>query len=123
MVDDALQDRNLLANPLIREMNQGARIHIELNFPNITLDVEENGQQVKLCCTYDNSYDGTTGLRLQIGAESPYHGGFLYVGGVVRSSEENYYHRHTKGVNVTKFGDKLEKCINSFQNKIVGECF
>ena len=118
MVEEAVADKNLNAITRIEEMNEGARIRMQLTFPDITLDVEENGQQVALRCTYDNSYDGTTGLRLEVGAKSPYGGGFLWVGGIVRALEDNYYHRHTKGVNVAEFEKKLEKGITSFQTKI-----
>jgi hypothetical protein len=118
LVEEAIKDKNLNPKKSIEELNEGARLHIELTFPEISLDVEGNGQQVSLRCSYDNSYDGTTGLRLEVGAESPYGGGFLWVGGLVKAIEDNYYHRHTKGVNVAEFEKKLDKGIESFQTKI-----
>lgn len=118
LVNEALKDKNLNAKRTTEILNEGARLHIELTFPEISLDVESNGQQVSLRCSYDNSYDGSTGLRLEVGAESPYGGGFLWVGGLVKALEDNYYHRHTKGVNVAEFEKKLDKGIESFQTKI-----
>ena len=120
LVDDAIKDKNLNAVTKINNAikDNGARLHIELTFPDITLDIEDNGQKVALRCTYDNSYDGSTGLRLQVGAKSPYGEGFLWVGGLVKALEDNYYHKHTKNVNVAEFEKKLEKGIDSFQTKI-----
>ena len=118
IVDEVVKDKNLQAVKRIEELNEGARLHIELTFPKITLDVENNGQQVALRCTYDNSYNGTTGLRSEIGAESPYGRGFLWVGGIIKALEDNYYHRHTKGVNIAHFEKKLENGIESFKTKI-----
>ena len=120
VVETALKDKNLKAittfDDSIKE--NGSRLHIEMTFPEITLDVERNGQQVALRVTYDNSHDGSTGLRLQVGAKSPYGEGFLWVGGLVKALEDNYYHKHTKNVNVAEFEKKLSKGIDSFQTKI-----
>lgn len=120
LVETAIKDKKLNAITKIDDSikTNGARLHIELTFPDITLDVEDNGQQVALRCSYDNSYDGSTGLRLQVGAKSPYGEGFLWVGGLVKALEDNYYHKHTKNVNVAEFEKKLDKGIESFQTKI-----
>ena len=118
LVKKVLEDKNLKPRTSILELNHGGRIHIDLTFPEITLDVEDNGQAVPLKCTYDNSYDGSTGLRLEVGAESPSGKGFLWVGDVVKALEDKYYHRHTKGVDIQKFEKKLEKGMESYQTKI-----
>lgn len=120
IVNDALVDRKLNAVTKIDDKikDNGSRLHIEMTFPDIALDVEGNGQQIALRLTYDNSHDGSTGLRLQVGARSPNSDGFLWVGGLVKALEENYYHKHTKNVNVAEFEKKLDKGIESFQTKI-----
>jgi len=118
LVNDTIEDKNYNVNMYVDDFKNGARIHMVLTFPDIKLDVENNGQSVCLRCTYDNSYDGSTGLRLEIGAQSPYGAGFLWVGGLVRALEDNYYHRHTKGVDVAKFEKSLSKGIVSFETKI-----
>jgi len=69
-VNEALNDKNLTPDVRFRDMDNGARIRMELTFQDITLDVEDNGKQVALRCYYDNSYNGTTGLRLEVGARS-----------------------------------------------------
>jgi hypothetical protein len=120
IVTDALADRKLNAVTKIDDKikDNGARLQIEMTFPDITLDIGNDGQQVSLRLAYDNSHDGSTGLRLQVGARSPNSDGFLWVGGVVKASEENYYHKHTKNVSVSEFEKKLDKGIESFQTKI-----
>lgn len=120
IVSDALVDKKLNAITKIDDKikDNGARLQIEMTFPDITLDIGDNGQQVSLRLAYDNSHDGSTGLRLQVGARSPNGEGFLWVGGVVKASEENYYHKHTKNVSMADFEKKLEKGIESFQTKI-----
>jgi len=120
IVSDALVDRKLNAITKIDDKikDNGARLQIEMTFPDITLDIGDNGQQVSLRLAYDNSHDGSTGLRLQVGARSPSGKGFLWVGGIVKASEENYYHKHTKNVSMADFEKKLDKGIESFQTKI-----
>ena len=113
-VEDAIADKNLNAdirpNPLY-DGNCG-RLHIEVTFPEISLDVENDGLQSQLYCTYDNSYDGTTGLRLSVGAKRG--NAVLWIVG------SRYYHKHTKSVSVAAFEESLEKGIESFQTKIKG---
>lgn len=110
-VEEALTDKNLNPSKRFFDSNEGARIRMELTFPDVTCDVEDNGKQIELRCYYDNSYNGTTGLRLEVGAKSPYSNGFLWCG-------QTYYHRHTKGVNVSELEKKLEQGIKAFQDKI-----
>jgi len=113
-VQEAIEDKNL--NAEIRPNRffdgNGGRLHIEVTFPEITLDIENDGLQSQLYCTYDNSYDGTTGLRLSVGAKRG--------NAILWLNDSRYYHKHTKSVSVKAFEDSLEKGIDSFQTKIKG---
>jgi len=113
-VNEAIEDKNLNANIKPNRIFDGnsGRLHIEVTFPEITLDVENDGLQSQLYCTYDNSYDGTTGLRLSVGAKRG--NAILWITG------SRYYHKHTKSVSVAAFENSLEKGIESFQTKIKG---
>lgn len=109
-VNEIIKDKNLngKVNPI--EMNNGGRVHITVNFPDINLDIENNGILASLYCTYDNSYDGTTGLRLGVAAKLGH--AILWI------NDSRYYHKHTKSVSVEAFEKKLDKGISSFQDKI-----
>jgi len=113
-VQEAIDDKNLNAEikPNHNFDGNGGRLHIEVVFPEITLDVENDGLQSKLYCTYDNSYDGTTGLRLSVGAKRG--------NAVLWMPDSRYYHKHTKSVSVKAFEDSLEEGIKTFQTKIKG---
>lgn len=111
-VKEAIEDKNL--NAIVRPHRDyngdSGRLHIEARFPDISVDVENNGIQAQMFCTYDNSYDGTTGLRLGVGAT---------IGNTVLWVEgARYYHKHTKSVSVVEFEKQLEKGIKAFQDQI-----
>jgi len=111
-VKEAIEDKNLNADvrPHCDYKGDGGRLHIEATFPDISVDVENNGIQANMFCTYDNSYDGTTGLRLGVGAK---------IGNTVLWVEgARYYHKHTKSVSVVEFEKQLEKGIKAFQDQI-----
>jgi len=110
VVNDVIQDKNLDVIPQLIDLNDGGRLHMTVTFPKITLDVESNGILASLHCTYDNSYDGSTGLRLGVGARLG--NTILWI------ADSKYYHRHTKSVCVSDFSRKLDKGIESFQTKI-----
>lgn len=111
-VEDVVSEQNLKANikPNSTYDGNGGRLHIEVTFEDIFLDVENNGIHAQLYCTYDNSYDGSTGLRLSVGAKRGKS--VMWIIG------SRYYHKHTKSVSVAAFEEKLEKGINNFQTKI-----
>jgi len=111
-IQDAIADKNLNATvkPHPDFDGNGGRVHIEATFPDINVDVENNGIQAQLHCTYDNSYDGTTGLRLRVGAKMGKT--VLWVMGA------KYYHKHTKSVSVIEFEKQLELGIKLFQEQI-----
>ena len=113
-VEDAIADKNLNAVPRVNSNYNGdcGRLHIEVTFEDIKLDIDNDGLKSNLYCTYDNSYDGTTGLRLSVGAKRG--NAVLWIVG------SRYYHKHTKGVSVASFEDSLEKGIDAFQTKIKG---
>lgn len=113
-VEDAIADKNLNAVPKVNNNYDGncGRLHIEVTFEDIKLDIDDDGLKSNLYCTYDNSYDGTTGLRLSVGAKRG--NAVLWIVG------SRYYHKHTKGVSVASFEDSLDKGIDAFQTKIKG---
>jgi len=113
-VEDAIADKNFNASvkPHRDYDGNGGRLHIEVTFEDIKLDIDNDGLKSNLYCTYDNSYDGTTGLRLSVGAKRG--NAVLWLVG------SRYYHKHTKGVSVDAFEDSLEKGIDDFQTKIKG---
>jgi len=112
IISKALEDRQLEPKRNTIVMNNGGRIREEMLFNDIRLDVENDGVTIPLIISQDNSYDGTTGLRLEVGAVSR-NKGFLWIGDVA-----TYYHRHTKGIKVKQFEKNLDKAIDDFQDKI-----
>ena len=111
-VSEAIEDKNLRADIRCNSVynGNGGRLHIEVTFDDIALDVEQNGILAHLYLTYDNSYDGTTGLRLGVGAKRG--STILWVDGA------RYFHKHTKAVSVLEFEKRLDKGIKAFQTQI-----
>lgn len=94
---------------------QGARLHIRKTFPDIGLQVE--GEYFNLTITVDNSYDSTTGLRVEVGACTRDARTQMYVAERFAST----YHKHTKGMMVDNVKASINKGISTFQNKVKAE--
>jgi hypothetical protein len=92
---------------------EGARLHLVTRFPNIGLAVE--GEYFNMTLTIDNSYDSTTGLRVEIGAVKDSVQCFIH------ERFASSYHKHTKGLKVKAIEDSITKGITTFQNKVKAE--
>jgi len=109
-VDKALEDLGLKPEVCPEVHNDGARLHIGLRFPEIKLGL--GADVISMIAYFDNSYDSTTGLRLEIGAyQNDY---IIYVGG----NYSKYYHRHTKGLQVSALEKSINKGIDTFQKRV-----
>ena len=109
-VSKALEDLGLKPEVIPQVHNNGARLHIGLRFPEIKLGLGTD--TVSMVAYFDNSYDSTTGLRLEIGAYQD--DCIIYIGG----NYSKYYHRHTKGLQVSALERSISKGIETFQGKV-----
>ena len=109
-VDKALEDLGLKPEVLPIVCNNGARLQIRLRFPEIKLGLGDD--IVSMVAHFDNSYDSTSGLKLEIGAYQNEY--VIYVGG----SYARYYHRHTKGLQVSSLEKSINRGIEAFQKKV-----
>lgn len=115
-IEKSLVDLGFTNTQNVKEIDDGARIHINIRFPEIKLDVLGTGDYIHMRASVDNSYNSTTGLRLDVGAIKK-DDVYLYVG----ERFSHYYHRHTKGMNLTNLEDSIRKGIETFQTKIKAE--
>ena len=111
-IQNSVEELELTHEERVLTLNSNARIHVIMQFPKIDMALT-NGEKFTMRVTFDNSYDSTTGLRMNIGTQTS-KGYFLL------SSEQfaTYYHRHTKGMDVVNLKKKLVKGIKVFQDKI-----
>lgn len=116
MINQSLTDLNLDNKMAIEEMNEGARLRVNLNFPQVYHTIAE--ERVILWATFDNSYDSSTGLRLEINAKIEHSSNCLYVSEAICEQLNRHYHRHTKGLNVEELEGTVQKGIEIFQNEI-----
>lgn len=110
-VNTALETINLKHNAKVIEENEGARIHMDIAFPDNKLSI--NGETVSLNIAWDNSYDLSTGLRITVSATNTQ--GIKYY---VPKSYASYYHKHTKGLKIEKVKKSLEDGIEVFDKKV-----
>lgn len=110
-VNTALTSISLKNNTRVTEMNEGARLHVDINFPDNKLVV--NSEDVSLNIAWDNSYDLSTGLRITISAQD--NRGIKYY---VPKSYASYYHKHTKGLEISKVEKSLKEGIEVFDKKV-----
>lgn len=110
-IEAVVNDLKLKHNRHILQMNDGARIHAWYNFPEIKFKVDD--REISLNCSWDNSYNQTTGVRMLVGA---FYGGriSLYLG----EKFSKYYHKHTIGLNTSSLVRNLEKGIKVFEDKV-----
>ena len=113
VVEKALADMGLQNEVFHDVMNMGARLRVNIRFPEIKLGI--GNDYVKMVSYFDNSYDYTTGLRYELAA---YQGEYLiFVGG----NFSKFYHRHTKGMNIHEVENTIHKGVEVFQSKIKAE--
>ena len=113
-VEKSLADLGLNYESKILQMDDGARIRMITNFPNININVDNHSFTMRL--SWDNSYNLTTGVRLQLGALSP-KGHELFVD----AKYANFYHRHTKGLNLLNLKGTINRGIDVFKTRVETE--
>lgn len=116
IVEKALEDLKIEHNTDTLELKNGARVRINLKFPEITHTIA--GDKIQLWAAFDNSYDSSTGLRLEINAYIPVYNSEVYCSEIVTDELNRYYHRHTKGLEVGMLDGTIAKGIELFQTKI-----
>jgi hypothetical protein len=116
IVTNAVSDLGLKANVVTEEMNEGARLRILLTFPDVNIKIGDPALNdiVNMRMAFDNSYNATTGLRGVVDGERlACLNGMKVPEGFARN-----YHRHTKGMDLTKLSETIEKGVDVFQTKI-----
>lgn len=113
-INDALEDLNMVPTSRIEELNDGGRIHGEMVFKDHYVDVTGMGDVINLRVSFDNSYDCSTGVRMNFGAFHPTRKVLLYIG----ERYSKYYHKHTKGLNKVEIATGISKGGEIFQDKI-----
>jgi len=109
MVEESIKELGLNHNTNIITMDDGARIRIKVDFNDVKFRIDET--DIVLRVNYDNSYNCTTGLRLIV---EGIHGRTVFI---LPDNIGQYYHRHTKGLNLKDLIKKLEKGIETFKTK------
>ena len=114
IIEEALKDLKFNHNMTFDIMNDGCRINVKINFPDVKLDLlSECGEMLYMRISTDNSYDCTTGLRFQLGA---------YTGSNIRlhlsDRFSKHYHKHTKGLDITDVEKALTDGVKNFQEKV-----
>ena len=95
---------------------EGARLRIDLNFPENYHTIA--GEKIQLWATFDNSYDLSTGLRLEVNARIERTDTSLYCSEVISDQLNKHYHKHTKGLEIKVLEGTIAKGIEIFQNNI-----
>lgn len=116
IVDKALVDLKIEHKTTTQEMKDGARLRIDLKFPEIVHSIA--GEKIILWATFDNSYDSSTGLRLEINAFMERTETNLYCSEVISEKLNKYYHRHTKGLEIGMLEGTISKGVEIFQNEM-----
>ena len=119
IIAKALEDLKLNTKTTTIEMKDGARLRINLNFPEIQHSIA--GEKLEMWASFDNSYDSSTGLRLEVNAYLPITETNLYCSEVVSEALNRYYHKHTKGLEVSMLEGTINKGVELFQTKIKAE--
>ena len=89
---EAIASLELRTKSYVLHLNEGARVRLCTEFPDVQLNIGKD--KIHLKVSVDNSYNTTTGLRLEISGKIGNRE--LFVG-------EKFYHRHTQGVMVENF--------------------
>lgn len=100
----------------ITPVNDGARVHVEYTFPGLEEPVTPNvGDIIRFKAFCDNSYDGSTGLRILFGAER-----LVCENGMVSMDRgAGYYHKHTSGLEMDKIIGALEDGISFYKHHFI----
>ncbi|MDB4330419.1 DUF945 domain-containing protein [bacterium] len=116
IVEKTVKEMGLKSEVKIKEMNDGARLRFTLTFPDINIKIGDPALNdiVNMRMGFDNSYDGTTGLRGIVDGER------LACLNGMKVPEElvREYHRHTQGMDLTRLATTIEKGVVIFQTKI-----
>lgn len=116
IVTKTVKDMGLKTNVRVKEMNEGARLRLELSFPDIQIKIGNSAVDdiVNMRMAFDNSYNATTGLRGVVdGLRLICNNGMK-----VPESFARNYHKHTKGMDLSRLSTTIEKGIEVFQTKI-----
>jgi hypothetical protein len=106
-VKESIDSMKLNYNIIPVIMNEGGRLRVYCDFKDIHLTI--GTEEITLRAIYDNSYNCTTGVRLEI---CGYSGNKSLFAGEVGK----YYHKHTKGLQVSELISGLQKGIKIFEN-------
>jgi len=114
-IETSIDELELAHTSSVRTMNSGGRIQATMRFPKVTGTLS-NGVQLVLRITFDNSYDSTTGLRMNLTAITEKNN-------ILHTTDQKatYYHRHTKGMDTKNLRKKLEKGIDVFKETIMND--
>lgn len=115
-VEKAIKERGLRAKTNILQMNDGARLRMIVTFPDLMIKIGDPALNdiVNFKMSFDNSYNGTTGIRTCADGERLK----CLNGQKVPESFARYYHKHTQGLDLTNVGTTIEKGIDTFLTKI-----
>jgi hypothetical protein len=112
-INKSVSALGLRAESKITEMDNGARIHAELIFPDVEISV--GGKDAcKFRCIFDNSYNLTTGLRMIIGAFRLVCTNGLMVG----EKWGAFYAKHLQSLSVGRLEMCLQHGVKTFQTKV-----
>ncbi len=112
-IEKTLSSLNLRYDKKVIELNNGARVRVEMIFPDIEVNLG-NGDVSKFRATFDNSYDCSTGLRLDIGAFRMICTNGLTIG----ERWGSYYHKHSQGLNISMLGKSVKHGVKIFKTKV-----
>jgi len=112
-VHTAFDELGLKTDVKLTEMNDGARIQMQILFPEFVTDIDRKGDHIQMQALIDNSYNGTTGLRGAFGAFRLVCMNGMFVGDKVSS----FYHKHTSGLDLYRLTQQMGKCISHYQDK------
>ncbi len=116
IVDKALNDLQIVYKTNTIEMNDGARLRIDLKFPEIVHTIAE--EEIQLWASFDNSYNGSTGLRLEINAFVERTETNVYCSEVISDQMNKCYRRHTKGLEIGMLEGVINEGVIIFQKEI-----
>lgn len=114
-IESAVDRLGLKYQKKIVDLGDWARIKVEIMFPEIQINLG-NGDVSHFRATFDNSYDSSTGLRLDIGAYRLVCTNGLYIG----EKWGAYYHRHTQNIDINMLEQSVQHGVEVFQTRVKG---